>query len=45
MQVSLIIYIWNLKKTNTNELVYETEIDSETYRTNLWLPKGEGREG
>ena len=26
------------KKSDTNELIYETEIDSQ--KTNLWLPKG-----
>ena len=30
----------NLKKIYTNELVYKTEIDSQTWQTNLWLPKG-----
>ena len=33
----------NLKKTNdTNELIYKTETDSQTSKTNLWLPKGKG---
>ena len=31
-----IIYTWNLKY-DTNELIYETETDSE--RTDLWLPR------
>ena len=41
-----IIYMWNLKTNDTNELIYKTEIDSETQKTNLWLPKGKvgGRE-
>ena len=30
------------KKNDTNELTYKTEIDSQTQKTNLWLPKGEG---
>ena len=33
------------KKNYTNELIYKTETDSQTQRTNLWLPKkgmGEG---
>ena len=34
-------YMWNLKY-DTNELIYETETDSETQKTNLWLPKGKG---
>ena len=35
--------MWNLKRNHTNELIYKT--DSQTSRTNLWLPgeyKGEG---
>ena len=36
-------YIWNLKY-DTNELTYETETDSQTYRTDLWLPMGRGDE-
>ena len=35
--------MWNLKY-DTNELIYETETDSQTYRTDLWLPRGGGRE-
>lgn len=27
------------KKIYTNELVYKIETDSQTYKTNLWLPK------
>ena len=33
--------MWNLKY-NTNELMYETETNSQTERTDLWLPRGEG---
>ena len=29
-------YMWNLKKNDTNELIYKTEIDSQTQKTNLW---------
>ena len=25
-----------------NELIYKTETDSQTQKTNLWLPKGKG---
>ena len=32
--------MWNLKKNDTNELIYKIEIDSQTQKTNLWLPKG-----
>ena len=34
-------YTWNLKK-DINELIYKTEIDSQTWKTNLWLPEGIG---
>ena len=34
-----ITYMWNLKY-DTNELMYEVETDSQTSKTNLWLPKG-----
>ena len=33
--------MWNLKN-NTNESIYKTETDSQTQKTNLWLPKGKG---
>ena len=38
--------MWNLN-CDTNELVYETETDSETQKTDLWLPRGKrrGRDG
>ena len=40
-----IIYVWNLKY-DTNDLIYKTETDSQTLKTNLGLPKGErGRGG
>ena len=43
------MYIQNPKKNFfnvTNELIYKTETDSQTYRMNLWLPRGRGgREG
>ena len=29
----------------TQELLYKTETDSQTYRTDLWLPGDGGREG
>ena len=34
--------MWNLKENDTNELIYKTKIDSQTQKTNLWLPKGKG---
>ena len=37
------LYIWNLK-CDTNEVIYKTGTDSQTYKTSLWLPKEkEGR--
>ena len=35
--------MWNLKY-GTNDSIYKTETDSQTERTDLWLPKG-GVEG
>ena len=34
--------MWNLKY-DTNEPIYETETDSQTWRTDLWLPRGRER--
>ena len=36
----MISHMWNLKRHNTNELIYKTETDSR--RMNLWLPGWEG---
>ena len=36
--------MWNLKY-NTNESIYKTERDSQTQKTNFWLPKGKGKWG
>ena len=36
--------MWNLKY-ETNELIYEIETDSQTQRTDLWLPRGWGGGG
>ena len=30
--------MWNPKRNDTNDLTYKTEIDSQTWRTRLWLP-------
>ena len=32
-------------KKDTNELIYRIETDSQTQKTNLWLPKGKQGEG
>ena len=39
-----ITYMWNLKY-DTNELIYERETDSQTQRTDLWLPRARGPGG
>ena len=36
-----IIYMWNLKKNDTNELIYKTEIDPQT-ENKLMVTKGKG---
>ena len=36
-----ITYIWNIKY-GTNELISKTETDSQTWRAELWLPRGDG---
>ena len=36
-------YMWDLKY-DTNEIIYETEMDSHTQRTDVWLPRGKGVE-
>ena len=30
------------KENDTNEFAYKIERDPQTYKTNLWLPKGKG---
>ena len=40
-QISYIAYMWNLKN-DINEVIYKAERDSQTCKTNLWLPKGKG---
>ena len=39
-----ITYMWNLKN-DTNELIYKTEINPQTQKRNLWLPKRKGECG
>ena len=36
---NVISHMWNLKY-GTNELIYTTETDSQTLRTDLWFPRG-----
>ena len=33
-------FICRILKNNTNKLNYKIETDSQTYKTNLWRPKG-----
>ena len=40
-----IVYMWYLRKKYTNEHIYKTEIDPQTWKTNSWLPNGKGDEG
>ena len=40
----MVSHMWNLKN-DTNELIYKTETDSQTSKTNLWLPKGKAGGG
>ena len=35
--------ICRIKEKDTNELIYKTETDSQTSKTNLWLPKQKGK--
>ena len=37
-----ILLICRIHKKDTNELIYKAEIDSQTHRTDLLLPKGKG---
>ena len=41
----MILLTCGILKTDTNELIYKTEIDSQTQKTNLGLPKGKGERG
>ena len=41
----MLFFYMKSKKKDTNELIYKTEIDSQTQKTNLWLPKGKGEGG
>ena len=36
----IISLICGILKNDINELIYKTEIESQTYKTNLWLSKG-----
>ena len=36
--------MWNLKYS-TNEHIYDTKTDSQTQRTDLWLPRRKGGDG
>ena len=35
--------MWNLKKSDTSELIYKIETDSQTQTTNLCLPNGKDK--
>ena len=38
-ETNLILLICRICKNDTNELIQKTEIDPQTEKTNLWLPK------
>ena len=38
----MISLIYGILKNHTNELVYKTQTDPQTSKSNLWLPKGKG---
>ena len=38
----MISLIHRTLKNATNEATFQTETDSQAYKTNLWLPKGKG---
>ena len=38
----MIPLICGVLKNSTNQLIQKTETDSQTQKTNLWLPKGKG---
>ena len=37
--------IFGILKNDTNKHIYKMETDSQTQKTNLWLPKGKGWAG
>ena len=37
-----ITYMWNLRKKVTNELIYQIKKDSQTFKTYVQLPNGNG---
>ena len=39
IKIYMILLICGIYKNDTNELIYETEINLQTQKTNLWLPK------
>ena len=41
----MITLIHGILKSNTNELIYKTEINSQTQKRNLKLPKGKAERG
>ena len=44
-QTSQLLLICGVFKKDINELICRTETDSQTLKTNLWLPKGTGGVG
>ena len=41
----MISLICGIFKNDTSELIYKVELESQTQKTNLWLPKAGGERG
>ena len=41
-KANILSLICGILKNGTNELIYKIETDSQTLKTDLWLPKGKG---
>ena len=41
-KANILSLICRILKNGTNELIYKIETDSQTLKTDLWLPKGKG---
>ena len=35
-------YMWNLGKNGIGDLICKAEIETQKYRSNIWIPRGEG---
>ena len=39
------MHIWDSRKNGIDELICTGEIEAQTWRTNVWLPRGKGGSG